>query len=101
MFKKIEKWKEQKFEQKMDRYYASKCAELLYIILRELCITVKYQRARNCYEVYIKKPKEEAKYYKLFYRIYFNESLERFVMLKNAKRHDITEDALKMLEGLN
>lgn len=98
MFKQIKQSMEKNFENKLDRYCALKSTKLLYGILRWCNITIKYTKQHNCYLVQIKKPKEEAKYYKEFERIYFNESLETYLYYLKADRNEIRKKALKMLE---
>lgn len=99
MIEKIKQYFEQKFENKLDVYYAKKSAEQLYYILRLCCITIKYTKGKNCYYVYVKKSKEDAKYYKEFYRIYFKDGFETFSRIYNANKKEIRENALKLLEG--
>lgn len=85
-------------EKRLDKYYAKKTAEAIYDILKLMRIKIKYSEEKNCYVVKIKKIKEDAQYYRYFYRIYFNNSFEEFIKIYNIDTkilYDRAEELLK------
>ena len=68
----------------LDKYYARKAVELLIQTTAILHHNTKVVKAKDRYEIYVKKRNQNEKQYKPFYDIKFSESIEKYLMIYNC-----------------